>query len=84
MSYSVNDGLVVNYSYAYRCPTQVGSEMVGILHVCDMVGSTRFDPMEFDLFTLVLTLVLMFASRFLREKALPKELLSYNTNQQQE
>ena len=52
----------------YRCPTHVGSEMVGMLHVCAMLVSTLADPIEFDLLTLV--------SRFFRENALPNELLS--------
>jgi len=39
-----------------------------MLHVCDMLVSTRADPMEFDRLTL--------ESRFFRENALPNELLS--------
>jgi len=52
--------------------------MVGMLHVCDMLVSTRLDPIEFDLLTL-----LALPSRFLRENALPKELLNCNAHRTQ-
>jgi len=58
----------VALSALYRCATHLGSEMVGILHVCEMLVSTRAEPIEFDLFTP--------ESRFLRENALPNELLN--------